>query len=276
MGLDLAERAAEAEKQIDHEIIDALAKWEDIREQYSKDEFEVKIRDKVSRTKLYSESLSGLKIPKIALPDFDSLAETLKWLRKEHLPGYFPYTAGVFQFRREGEDPKRQFAGEGPPEKTNARFHYLTKDDDAKRLSTAFDSLTLYGEDPAEEPDIFGKIGESGVSICTLEDMKKLYQGFDLCAPNTSVSMTVNGPAPILLAFFFNTAIDQQLDKFKEENGRDPDPAEAAAASAVSPGQRARHRAGGHLEGGPGAKLLYLLRRLRPAAHGRCPAVFHR
>ena len=154
-------RAAEAEKQIDHEIIDALAKWEDIREQYSQDEFEVKIRDKVSRTKLYSESLSGLKIPKIALPDFDSLAETLKWLRKEHLPGYFPYTAGVFQFRREGEDPKRQFAGEGPPERTNARFHYLTKDDDAKRLSTAFDSLTLYGEDPTEEPDIFGKIGES-------------------------------------------------------------------------------------------------------------------
>ena len=226
MGLDLAEPAAEAEKQIDHEIIDALAKWEDIREQYSKDEFEVKIRDQVSRTKLFSESLSGLKIPKIALPAFDSLAETLKWLRSEHLPGYFPYTAGVFQFRREGEDPKRQFAGEGPPEKTNARFHYLTKDDDAKRLSTAFDSLTLYGEDPAEEPDIFGKIGESGVSICTLEDMKKLYQGFDLCAPNTSVSMTVNGPAPILLAFFFNTAIDQQLDKFKEENGREPNPEE--------------------------------------------------
>ena len=224
--LDLADRAAEAEKKIDHEIIDALAKWEGIREQYSQDEFEVKIRDKVTRNKLYSESLSGLKIPKIALPDFDSLAETLKWLRKEHLPGYFPYTAGVFQFRREGEDPKRQFAGEGPPEKTNARFHYLTKDDDAKRLSTAFDSLTLYGEDPAEEPDIFGKIGESGVSICTLEDMKKLYKGFDLCAPNTSVSMTVNGPAPILLAFFFNTAIDQQLDKFKEENGRDPDPGE--------------------------------------------------
>ncbi|MGB7912853.1 MAG: methylmalonyl-CoA mutase family protein, partial [Desulfobaccales bacterium] len=211
----------------DPEIIDALSKWTEIREQYSQDEFEVKIRDKVNRTQLYSESLSGLRIPKIAVPDFDSLAETVKWLRKENLPGYFPYTAGVFPFRREGEDPKRQFAGEGPPERTNARFHYLTQEDDAKRLSTAFDSLTLYGEDPAEEPDIFGKIGESGVSICTLEDMKKLYKGFDLCAPNTSVSMTVNGPAPILLAFFFNTAIDQQLDKFREENGRDPDPAEA-------------------------------------------------
>jgi len=227
LGLDLADQAAEAEKKIDPEIIDALSKWTEIREQYSQDEFEVKIRDKVNRTQLYSESLSGLRIPKIAVPDFDSLAETVKWLRKENLPGYFPYTAGVFPFRREGEDPKRQFAGEGPPERTNAQFHYLTKDDDAKRLSTAFDSLTLYGEDPAEEPDIFGKIGESGVSICTLEDMKKLYKGFDLCAPNTSVSMTVNGPAPILLAFFFNTAIDQQLDKFREENGRDPDPAEA-------------------------------------------------
>ncbi|MCL4504079.1 MAG: methylmalonyl-CoA mutase family protein [Deltaproteobacteria bacterium] len=228
LDLDLSKPAAEAEKKLDHEIIDTLAKWEDIKEQYSQEEFEVKIRDKVNRTPLYTESLSGLQIPKIALPHYDSLAETLKWLRKEHLPGYFPYTAGVFPFRREGEDPKRQFAGEGPPEKTNARFHYLTKDDDAKRLSTAFDSLTLYGEDPAEEPDIFGKIGESGVSICTLEDMKKLYKGFDLCAPNTSVSMTVNGPAPILLAFFFNTAIDQQLEKFKEENGREPDAEEAA------------------------------------------------
>ncbi len=226
LNLDLADRAAETEKKIDPEIAALLANWSETKEQYSRDEFEVKIRDKVTRNSLYSESLAGLKIPKIALPNFDSLAETLKWLRKENLPGYFPYTAGVFQFRREGEDPKRQFAGEGPPERTNARFHYLTKDDDAKRLSTAFDSLTLYGEDPTEEPDIFGKIGEAGVSIVTLDDMKKLYQGFDLCAPNTSVSMTVNGPAPILLAFFFNTAIDQQLEKFKAEHGHDPEPAE--------------------------------------------------
>ncbi len=226
LDLELADRAAETEKKIDPEIAGLLAKWAETKEQYSRDEFEVKIRDKVTRNSLYSESLAGLKIPKIALPNFDSLPETLKWLRKENLPGYFPYTAGVFQFRREGEDPKRQFAGEGPPERTNARFHYLTKDDDAKRLSTAFDSLTLYGEDPTEEPDIFGKIGEAGVSIVTLDDMKKLYQGFDLCAPNTSVSMTVNGPAPILLAFFFNTAIDQQLEKFKAEHGHDPEPAE--------------------------------------------------
>jgi isobutyryl-CoA mutase len=224
--VDLADRAAEIEKKIDPDITGLLATWTETREQYAGEEFAVKIRDKVTVTPLYSESLSGLRIPKIALPDFDSRAETLKWLRKEHLPGYFPYTAGVFPFRREGEDPKRQFAGEGPPERTNARFHYLTGDDAAKRLSTAFDSLTLYGEDPAEEPDIFGKIGEAGVSLCTLEDMKKLYRGFDLCAPNTSVSMTVNGPAPILLAFFFNTAIDQQLEKFKAEHGHEAEPLE--------------------------------------------------
>ncbi|MBI4836890.1 MAG: cobalamin B12-binding domain-containing protein [Candidatus Portnoybacteria bacterium] len=224
--LDLANQIAEAEKKIDPEIIDALAQWAEIRQQYSQEELEVKIRDKVSRIELYSESLAGLKIPKIVLPALDSLPEILKWLRKENLPGYFPYTAGVFPFRRDGEDPKRQFAGEGTPERTNARFHFLTEGDPAKRLSTAFDSLTLYGEDPSKEPDIFGKIGEAGVNICTLEDMKKLYKGFDLCAPNTSVSMTVNGPAPILLAFFFNTAIDQQLDKFKSEYGRDANPIE--------------------------------------------------
>jgi methylmalonyl-CoA mutase len=226
LGVYLADQAAEAEKKIDPEIIEALAKWAEIKEQYSQDEFEVKIRDKINRTRLYSESLAGLKIPKIALPTFDGIPETLKWLRKENLPGFFPYTAGVFSFRREGEDPKRQFAGEGTPERTNARFHFLTEGDPAKRLSTAFDSLTLYGEDPSEEPDIFGKIGEAGVNICTLEDMKKLYKGFDLCAPNTSVSMTVNGPAPILLAFFFNTAIDQQLDKFRLEHGHDAEPIE--------------------------------------------------
>jgi methylmalonyl-CoA mutase len=227
LGQDFADQAKEINKHIDREVLDLLEQWPETRELYSQPEFEMKIRDKVSRTELFSESMAGLKIPKIALPNFDSLAETVKFLRKENLPGHFPYTAGVFPFRREGEDPKRQFAGEGPPERTNARFHYLTKDDPAKRLSTAFDSLTLYGEDPSEEPDIFGKIGESGVSICTLEDMKKLYRGFDLCSPNTSVSMTVNGPAPILLAFFFNTAIDQQLDKFRAENGREPKAQEA-------------------------------------------------
>jgi methylmalonyl-CoA mutase len=227
LGVNLDAGAEEVAARLEPEIIQALEKWEEIRKQYSQEEFAVKIRDKVSRTSLFTESLAGLKIPKIALPNFESLADTLKWLRKEHLPGYFPYTAGVFPFRREGEDPKRQFAGEGTPERTNARFHFLTEGDPAKRLSTAFDSLTLYGEDPSAEPDIFGKIGESGVSICTLEDMKKLYKGFDLCAENTSVSMTVNGPAPMLLALFFNTAIDQQLDKFKQDNGHEPDNTEA-------------------------------------------------
>ena len=146
----------------------------------------------------------------------------MHWLRKENLPGFFPYTAGVFPFKRDWEDPKRQFAGEGGPERTNKRFHYLCRHDEAKRLSTAFDSVTLYGEDPHEKPDIFGKIGESGVSICTLSDMKKLYAGFDLCSPTTSVSMTINGPAPIMTAMFFNTAIDQQVEAFKEEKGRAP------------------------------------------------------
>jgi methylmalonyl-CoA mutase len=225
-GLDFSDREKEVERHIDAEIKDLMDGWAETRELYSQSQFEFKVRDKVIATPLYSESLAGLKIPKIALPNFDSLRETVKWLRKENLPGYFPYTAGVFPFRREGEDPKRQFAGEGPPERTNARFHYLTKGDDAKRLSTAFDSVTLYGEDPSEEPDIFGKIGESGVSICTLDDLKKLYKGFDLCAPNTSVSMTINGPAPIMLAFFFNTAIDQQVDKFRAEHGREPEAGE--------------------------------------------------
>ncbi|MEK4523237.1 fused isobutyryl-CoA mutase/GTPase IcmF [Psychrobacillus sp. FSL W7-1493] len=197
-----------------------LDNWQALKDAYAGDEFVTKIRDKEIRTILRTESLSGLKIPKVALPKFVDYGEILKWVYKENVPGSFPYTAGVFPFRREGEDPKRQFAGEGTPERTNRRFHYLSKDDDAKRLSTAFDSVTLYGEDPDYRPDIYGKVGESGVSICTLEDMKKLYAGFDLCAPSTSVSMTINGPAPIILAMFMNTAIDQQVRLKEEELGR--------------------------------------------------------
>ena len=169
---------------------------------------------------LRTTSLSGLKFRKFHLPKFKDYGEILRWVYKENVPGSFPYTAGVFPFKREGEDPKRQFAGEGTPERTNRRFHYLSKDDDAKRLSTAFDSVTLYGEDPNERPDIYGKVGRVGVSICTLDDMKKLYDGFDLCAPSTSVSMTINGPAPIILAMFMNTAIDQQVRIKEEELGR--------------------------------------------------------
>lgn len=194
-----------------------LANWEDMKEKYQKDTMTTKIRDKEIVTELNTVSLSGLKIPKVALPKYEDDGEILKWVYKENAPGYFPFTAGVFPFKRKGEDPKRQFAGEGTPSRTNKRFHYLSKDDDAKRLSTAFDSVTLYGEDPDYRPDIYGKVGESGVSICTLEDMKKLYEGFDLCAPSTSVSMTINGPAPIILAMFMNTAIEQQVAKKEEE-----------------------------------------------------------
>jgi isobutyryl-CoA mutase len=194
--------------------------WGEFKEKYRADQYITKIRDKEIITELKTKSLSGLDIPKVALPNYKDFGEILGWVYKENVPGAFPYTGGVFPFKRKGEDPKRQFAGEGTPERTNRRFHYLSKDDDAKRLSTAFDSVTLYGEDPDHRPDIYGKVGESGVSICTLDDMKKLYAGFDLCAPSTSVSMTINGPAPIILAMFMNTAIDQQVKKKEEDLGR--------------------------------------------------------
>jgi len=197
-----------------------LNSWEETKEKYAQEQFTTVIRNKEIVTKLRTTSLSGLSIAKVSLPKYKNDGDVLNWLYKENVPGSFPYTAGVFPFKREGEDPKRQFAGEGTPARTNRRFHYLSKDDDAKRLSTAFDSVTLYGEDPAYRPDIYGKIGESGVSICTLDDMKKLYDGFDLCAPSTSVSMTINGPAPIILAMFMNTAIEQQVSKKEAELGR--------------------------------------------------------
>ncbi|QHE63458.1 methylmalonyl-CoA mutase [Rossellomorea vietnamensis] len=210
----------EVENKLTSESKQILQKWDDLKETYSKDQFITKIRDKEIVTELKTKSLSGLDIPKVSLPKYKDYGQILDWVYKENVPGSFPYTAGVFPFKRKGEDPKRQFAGEGTPERTNRRFHYLSKDDDAKRLSTAFDSVTLYGEDPDHRPDIYGKVGESGVSICTLEDMKKLYAGFDLCAPSTSVSMTINGPAPIILAMYMNTAIDQQIRMKEEELGR--------------------------------------------------------
>ncbi|QPC47744.1 fused isobutyryl-CoA mutase/GTPase IcmF [Mangrovibacillus cuniculi] len=197
-----------------------LSNWETLKQSYQQDELVTKVRDKEIRTKLYTTSLAGLRIPKVALPKTTDAGSVYRWLKKENVPGVFPFTAGVFPFKREGEDPKRQFAGEGTPERTNRRFHYLSKDDTAKRLSTAFDSVTLYGEDPNERPDIYGKVGESGVSICTVEDMKKLYAGFDLCHQMTSVSMTINGPAPIILAMYMNTAIEQQWEKQEKELGR--------------------------------------------------------
>ena len=199
-----------------------LEEWPKVRESYQQNQLVTKVRDKEIITELYTESLSGNKIPRVSVPKFEDQGEILRWLLKENLPGSFPYTAGVFPFKRTNEDPKRQFAGEGTPERTNLRFHYLCKNDDAKRLSTAFDSVTLYGQDPDYRPDIYGKIGNSGVSVCSLDDMKKLYAGFDLCHPSTSVSMTINGPAPIILAMFMNTAIEQQVMKFVEKNGRKP------------------------------------------------------
>ena len=205
-----------------------LEEWPKIRESYQKDQLVTKVRDKEIITELYTESLSGNKISRVSVPKFEDHGEILRWLLKENLPGSFPYTAGVFPFKRTNEDPKRQFAGEGTPNRTNLRFHYLCKNDDAKRLSTAFDSVTLYGQDPDYRPDIYGKIGNSGVSVCSLDDMKKLYDGFDLCDPSTSVSMTINGPAPMILAMFMNAAIDQQVMKFVQKNGRQPSEVEMA------------------------------------------------
>ena len=199
-----------------------LEQWPTTRSLYAADEYVVRIRDKEIRTRLVSESLSGSRIPKVALPKFDDEGEILRFLMKENVPGSFPFTAGVFAFKRENEDPTRMFAGEGDAFRTNRRFKKVSEGMPAKRLSTAFDSVTLYGCDPDRRPDIYGKIGNSGVSIATLDDMKVLYDGFDLCSPNTSVSMTINGPAPVILAMFFNAAIDQQVEKFRSENHRDP------------------------------------------------------
>ncbi len=202
-----------------HELAE-LKNWNEFVKKYSGDELVYSVRGKEFRQPLVTTSLSGTKIRKISLPSTTDWSERFKFLKLENVPGEFPYTAGVFPLKRTDEDPKRMFAGEGTPERTNQRFHYLCKGEMAHRLSTAFDSVTLYGQDPDLRPDIYGKIGESGVSICTLNDMKKLYKDFDLISPNTSVSMTINGPAPIILAFYFNTAVDQQVEKFEKKNNR--------------------------------------------------------
>ncbi len=207
------------EEQLDGECKRLLREWPSTKHNYKQDFFIYKVRDKEIKQPLFYESLSKLKIPKVALPRYEEWGDILKWLLTENLPGEFPYAAGVFPLKRDGEDPTRMFAGEGGPERTNKRFHYVSLGQPAHRLSTAFDSVTLYGEDPHLRPDIYGKIGNSGVSIATLDDAKKLYSGFDLCAPSTSVSMTINGPAPMLLGFFMNAAIDQQCEKYIIENG---------------------------------------------------------
>jgi isobutyryl-CoA mutase len=219
--LILRQRYNEAVKALSAESINLLREWPSRMKSVTDDFNEYRVRDKVIRVDNYRESLSQQKIPKIAAPKFTGWGELLVFLSKENLPGHYPYTGGVYPYRRSGEDPIRMFAGEGTPERTNRRFHYLSVGQPAIRLSTAFDSVTLYGEDPAIRPDIYGKIGNSGVSIASLDDMKKLYSGFDLCAPNTSVSMTINGPAPMILAMFMNTAIDQQVEKYlRADDGR--------------------------------------------------------
>ncbi|NNK85913.1 MAG: methylmalonyl-CoA mutase family protein, partial [Desulfobacterales bacterium] len=218
----LKEEVDKTEEKLGKETTSLIEQWEDLKTKYNKDELVYEVRGQEIRLPLYSESLSHQKIPKVSLPAFKDPGEIYRWMRRDNFPGYFPFTAGVFPLKRVGEDPTRMFAGEGDPAKTNRRFKLLSADYEAKRLSTAFDSVTLYGYDPERRPDIYGKIGNSGVSICTLDDVKVLYDGFDLCAPNTSVSMTINGPAPIMLAMFLNTAIDQQVDKYIAENEKKP------------------------------------------------------
>jgi methylmalonyl-CoA mutase len=225
---DLDDLIAERDNSLDASAKKLLAMWPDMKAAYAGDDYVVKIRDKEIRTRLVQKTLSGTTIRKVQLPKFEDHGEILRFLMAENVPGSFPYTAGVFAFKRENEDPTRMFAGEGDAFRTNRRFKLVSEGMDAKRLSTAFDSVTLYGADPAPRPDIYGKIGNSGVSIATLDDMKVLYDGFDLCAPNTSVSMTINGPAPTILAMFMNTAIDQQLTKFRADNKREPTDDEAA------------------------------------------------
>jgi methylmalonyl-CoA mutase len=217
------------EQLLDATSVKLLDNWPERRSGYLGEErVEQTGNGREVRTRLARKSLSGNLIPRVSLPQFSEHGDLLRWLLKENLPGYFPYTAGVFPLKREGEDPARMFAGEGDPARTNRRFKKLSEHSEAKRLSTAFDSVTLYGADPDMRPDIYGKIGTSGVSVATLDDMKELYDGFDLCDPKTSVSMTINGPAPTILAMFLNTAIDQKLDSFRQQQGREPDTAETA------------------------------------------------
>ncbi len=222
--IDLAQQR---ELLLDKDATKLLQQWPQMQAAYAGDEYVVKIRDKEIRTQLVHKTLSGTSIRKVVLPKFEDHGEILKWLMLDNVPGSFPYAAGTFAFKREGEDPTRMFAGEGDAFRTNRRFKVVSEGMAAKRLSTAFDSVTLYGADPAVRPDIYGKVGNSGVSIATLDDLKVLYSGFDLTQPSTSVSMTINGPAPTILAMFMNTAIDQNLEKFKADNGREPTDTEA-------------------------------------------------
>ena len=227
-GTPAAKLAAERRGALDHRARRLLETWPSLKAKYERDELISTVRGRETRSALTTTTLSGTRIRKVVPPEFGDHGDLLRWLLRENLPGRFPYTAGAFATKRDQEDPTRMFAGEGDPFRTNARFKLLSRDSAATRLSTAFDSVTLYGCDPDERPDVWGKVGNSGVSIATLDDMKALYDGFDLCAPTTSVSMTINGPAPIILAMFFDTAIDQQLAAFRAREGREPGADEAA------------------------------------------------
>jgi len=222
----------EIERSLDPRALALVGEWQDLKEAYSGEEYVFTVRGRKIPTKLKTKTLSGTMLPRVILPSYADPGEILRWRLKENLPGMFPYTAGVFPFKRKDEDPTRMFAGEGDAFRTNKRFHYLSENSLAKRLSTAFDSVTLYGRDPDPRPDIYGKIGTSGVSICTVDDVRELFAGFDLSALNTSVSMTINGPAPMMLAMFFNAAIDQKLDKFRKEFGTEPSAEQRAVIKA--------------------------------------------
>ena len=249
---------AETLSRMDHDARELIAGWPALKARYAADVYSYTVRGRVIEQPLTRTSLSGTKVPRVALPDYSDWGDVLSWLMRENVPGSFPYAAGVFPLKRQGEDPARQFAGEGGPERTNRRFHYLALGTPAKRLSTAFDSVTLYGEDPDHRPDIYGKVGNSGVSVASLDDAKKLYSGFDLADPATSVSMTINGPAPMLLGFFLNAAIDQQCEKLIRAQGL-LDDVEAAFVSHYDARGLARPTYQGPLpEGNDGLGLLLL------------------
>jgi methylmalonyl-CoA mutase len=248
----------EIEKELNVKNKEILENWEKKVELYKNEFYVYKVRGKEIKIKTSSESLSHLSIPKISLPKYKSWGDILKWNLQENVPGEFPYTAGTFPFKREEEDPTRMFAGEGGPERTNKRFHYVSQGMPAKRLSTAFDSVTLYGEDPHVRPDIYGKIGNSGVSICCLDDMKKLYSGFNLSNPKTSVSMTINGPAPIMVGYFMNTAIDQQCETYIKENGLENEVKKKIEEFYKSKGTKPPHYQGELPEGNDGLGLMLL------------------
>ncbi|TNE79387.1 MAG: methylmalonyl-CoA mutase [Bacteroidetes bacterium] len=254
----LQEEAAKLELDFDPRNKQLVQSWADKCQQYKDEFFIFKVRDKEIKVKTHTESLSHSQIPKVATPRFRSWGDIIRWSAQENFPGEFPYTAGIYPFKREGEDPTRMFAGEGGPERTNKRFHYVSLGMPAKRLSTAFDSVTLYGQDPAYRPDIYGKVGNSGVSICCLDDAKKLYSGFDLADPKTSVSMTINGPAAIITAFFMNAAIDQQCEKYIKANGLEKEVDAKIEAIYKAKGQERPRYQGELPEGNDGLGLMLL------------------